>query len=168
MNTKDLIKQALDAQIAGDKAGFAAAMKQVVSTKTSKMVSEMAGSEDGAPAPQEEGEYIVHLESYDYNGTDVSADLGVNIGHYQAATQGNYSQRASDPSEYYGDDEEVEWNVVSATLTYDDGHEEKLFGEEAAALEFSDEECATITQNVLEQQKSKADDDIDYERSYDF
>lgn len=34
------------------------------------------------------------------------------ITHYSPATTGNYSPIASDPSEYYGDDEELEFEIT--------------------------------------------------------
>lgn len=171
MDIKQLLKTAIDAKIGGDQKGFNEAMKQVMAAKVGSILAE-----DGEPgfegqAPQEEeGEYFFNLEEYDYNGTLVDAGLSINIGHYQAPTQGNYSPVASDPSEYHGDPEEIEWYVVSANLVMEDGTEQRISGEEAAALSFNDREQERVTEYLLGQIQG-SDDDVDYERGnrdYDY
>ena len=125
---------------------------------------------EDAANQEAEGEYFFNLEEYDYNGTLVDAGLSLNIGHYQAPTQGNFSPTASDPSEYHGDPEEVEWYVVSAKLIMEDGTEQFMAGEEAAALSFNDREQERITEYLLGQIQG-SDDDVDYDRGnrgYDY
>lgn len=166
MDIKTLLKTAIDAKIGGDQTGFQEAMKHVVAAKVTAMVSE---TNQMGQVATEDGEYQVHLEEYDYNGTLVDALLEINIGHYQAPTQGNYSPRASDPSEYYGDDEEIEWHVVSAKLIMEDGTEQVFSGPEAAALTFNDREQERVTEDLLHQMQTKADDDFDPpDRDYDY
>lgn len=171
MDIKQLLKQAIDAKIGGDTQGFTEAMKQVMAAKVGRMVSEMSDQfADGVPQ-EEDGEYQYHLEEYDYNGTLVDAHLNINIGHYQAATQGNYSPVASDPSEYHGDPEELEWYVVSADLIMEDGTEKHLSGDEAANLTFNAHEQERIDDFLLNKMQSDADDDVDYDsvdRGYDY
>lgn len=171
MDIKQLLKQAIDAKIGGDAQGFNEAMKQVMAAKVGRMVSEMSDQfADGAPQ-EEDGEYQYHLEEYDYNGTLVDAHLNINIGHYQAATQGNFSPVAPDPSTYHGDPEELEWYVVSADLIMEDGTEKHLSGDEAANLTFNAQEQDRIDSFLLDKMQSNADDDVDYERGnrdYDY
>lgn len=162
MDIKQLLKTAIDAKIGGDQKGFAEAMKQVVAAKVGQIVAEQ---DDMGQAPaQEEGEYFFNLEEYDYNGTLVDAGLSINIGHYQAPTQGNYSPTAPDPSTYHGDPEEIEWYVVSANMIMEDGTEQLVTGEEAAALSFNDREQERVTEYLLGQINGD-DDEPDYERA---
>lgn len=171
MDIKQLLKTAIDAKIGGDQKGFNEAMKQVMAAKVGSILAEEGepGMEGQAPQ-EEEGEHYVHLEEYDYNGTLVDAGLSINIGHYQAPTQGNYSPTAPDPSTYHGDPEEIEWYVVSANLIMEDGTENKLVGQEAAALTFNDREQERVTEELLNKIQHN-DDDVDYERGnrdYDY
>lgn len=170
MDIKQLLKTAIDAKIGGDQKGFQEAMKQVMASKVGSILAEGIPSEVNQ-APQEEGEYYVHLEEYDYNGTLVDAGLNINIGHYQAPTQGNFSPTAPDPSTYHGDPEELEWYVVSANLIMEDGTEQYVGGEEAAALTFNEREQDYVDNYLLNKMKTDADDDVDYERGqrdYDY
>lgn len=156
MDIKQLLKTAIDAKIGGDTKGFTEAMKQVMSAKVSSMIAEQG--EFGEPA--DEGEYNVVLEEYDYEGTLVDAHLGINIGHYQAPTRGNFSSQAQDPSEYYGDPEELEWYVVSASLIMEDGQELRLVGEQAAALTFNEREQERIDEDLKRQMGAQRDDEM--------
>lgn len=171
MDIKQLLKTAIDAKIGGDVTAFNEAMKQVMAAKVGSMVAEM-NDQFAGQAPQEEaGDYQYHLEEYDFNGTLVDAHLNINIGHYQAATQGNYSPVASDPSTFHGDPEELEWYVVSADLIMEDGTEQHLTGDEAANLTFNAQEQDRIDQFLLDKMKADADDDVDYDsvnRGYDY
>lgn len=168
MNVKDLFKQAVDAKINGDNKKFTETMKQVMASKVSKMVSEMSYDSSFAEDDERGGDVYVHVGEYEYNGELVDLGIDLNIANYQAATQGNYSPQASDPSEFHGDDEELEWQIVSANLVYEDGRQETLRGEEANNLDFTDEQVEKIDASALEQLKFQRENDQDFDdRDFD-
>lgn len=153
MDIKELLKTAIDAKIGGDQKAFAEAMKQAVATKIGSILAV-----ESEQFHDEDGDFRVIIEEYEYNGELVDIDLGVKILHYQAPTQGNFSPRAMDPSEYSGDPEELEWDVVGASIIREDGSQIYLSPEECEHLTFNEREQEFVDGSIRDQIQAKRAD----------
>ena len=153
VDIKQLLKTAIDAKIGGDQKGFNEAMKQVMSAKVGHLLSENMNQPDA--------DYTIELPEFDYRGELYDAVIGVTVGHYSPATQGNFSPTASDPSTYHGDSEELDWDVTSATLKREDGSELVLTPDEVRLLNFTEDQSAQITQAVKSGIGSARDDEME-------
>lgn len=151
---RKLLNQAITAHIQGDAEATKQAFKQVVEQKARNMVAES----------QQEADYVIELDdAVEYQGQAYGAVAYVDITHYSAATQGNYSPVAGDPSEYYGDDEELEFRVVRVDLSDEDGNVTTITGPEADNVIQDQHALNYIEQHIhdqIERQKeqSQADD----------
>lgn len=123
MNVKTLIKQALDAQIQGNKEGFNGALKQVMAAKVQKLVSESWGwKKNKLPS----GVTKTGIDSYHFDEVELVdgdlAEVDVTIGDFSAPTQGTYDKRADNPSEYYGDPMEFNLTIDKVQRYDEDGN----------------------------------------------
>ena len=141
VNVKTLIKQALDAQIQGNKEGFTGALKQVMAVKVQKLVAEGGWSWNkqnlpyGTTRTGMDSFHLVEVETDD--GELIEVD--VTVKHFIAPTQGTFNKRADNPSEYYGDPMEFELQIDSAQTYDEDGNKLPLLtGDAAKAVITSD------------------------------
>lgn len=128
MTIKTLLAKAVDAQIAGNTQAVEEALKQAFAQRTKSILGENYRKPSAMEMEVEEVTAILNGEEYLGNAV-------VNIHTFHKATRGNFSPVAGDPSEFYGDPEELEFDVVSLQLYDEDGNPLPLiFGKEAEDL----------------------------------
>lgn len=164
MDIKQLLKTAIDAKIGGDQKGFQEAMKQVMSAKVGSILAE----EDEAPYLRCDksdcvGPIEVEVDDNQVPGLVAGiyqAYVDGDVSHFGRSTQGNFSSRASDPDEYFGEQPESELQMSTVYFyDFEDSSEEPLAainGEEAQRV-LSVEQLDDIQNRLMAKQATDAE-----------
>ncbi len=178
MNVKTLIQQAVEASVSGDQQTAAELIKQSIQAKAKAIVENGGGyfvPPGGKPTyvkrQKPTDERYITVEEYELaDGTLVNADLTIEITDYTAPSSGSFSQRAMDPEEYYGTEEDIEWDITGVTFVYDDGSTKDLSAAEVKSFQLTSQQYEWVTEQLLEEirdarEASRADY---YDRDYDY
>lgn len=139
MDVKSLLKQAVDAQVGGNKESFAAAMKQVMTAKVQKMVSEGGWSWQKGNLPAgvtRNGMDEFHIDEVELADGDLG-EVTVTVGDFSAPVQGTFNKRADNPTEYYGEPMEFSLRIDSVQKYDEDGNKLPLLTGDAAKAEIT-------------------------------
>ncbi len=168
MNVKNLLAQAVNAQVAGDANAVTQALKQAITQKTRSLVREAAPNAHGIVNWWENdtpffGPYDIELsegEVADFPAGQYEIIVSADAKQYGRNTVGNFSSRAADPDEYYGEEADYELNIHAIQLfeAQDDQAIAELEGSAAAAL-VPEHVCDQILNEIKQKWARDADDD---------
>lgn len=160
---RKLLNQAITSHIRGDADATKTAFKQVVQQKAKSLVAESVFSSHQGDNTY--GPFPITLEDGDVEGVQagqydimVTAEMDVQ-GRY---TQGNFSSRAADPDEYYGEEPDFELRIEAIEIypTDDDKLITTVTGPQATRLT-PEEAYSTIYRDAMELLNKKRRDYFD-------
>lgn len=167
MNVKHLLAKAINAHVAGDAEAVSQALKQAVAQKTRNLVNEAAPNAHGIVNWWENdtayfGPYDIELsegEVANFPAGPYEIIVSADAKQYGRNTRGNFSSRAADPDEYYGEEAEYELTIEAIQLfeAQDDQAIAELEGPAAAAL-VPEHVCDLILAEIKQKWEREADD----------
>ena len=176
MNVKTLIQQAVEASVSGDQQTAAELIKQSIQAKAKAIVENGGGyfvPPGGKPTyvkrQKPTDERYITVEEYELpDGELVNADLTIEITDCTAPSSGSFSIRAETPEDYYGTEEEIEWDITGVTFVYDDGTTKELSADEVKSFQLTSRQHDWVTEQLLEeiQDAREASQAEYYDRDY--
>lgn len=170
MNVKKLLGQAIEAHIAGDTAAASQAIRTAVTNKAKQMIGEserkLGKYGEQLPREMDSHEFLIPEVEFQLNGETYLGSAIVAVRSYIKPTAGNHSPVAPDPSTYFGDEEELEWDVVEIFNYCDeDGNFLPVLTDADAHAVFSERELDRLENQLLDM--IHGTDDTHYDQDHD-